>query len=95
MRMSFALALVLLATFLSASAAEPFKGKIVKLDAAIGKVTLTHGAIPKLDMPGGMTMGYRVADPAMLKGLAVSDRVTFDARDDGGSYTITGIEKSK
>ena len=42
-----------------------------------------------------MTMGYRVADAAMLKGLAVGDRVTFDARDDGGSYTIAGIEKSK
>ena len=25
-----------------------------------------------------------VADAAMLKGLAVGDRVTFDARDDGG-----------
>ena len=31
-----------------------------------------------------MTMGHRVADAAMLKGLAVGDRVTFDARDDGG-----------
>ena len=93
--MSFALPPVLFATVLSASAAEPFKGKIVKLDAAIGKVTLAHGAIQKLAMPAGMTMGYRVADAAMLKGLAVGDRVTFDAQDDGGSYTITGIEKSR
>lgn len=67
MRMTVALPLVVLATALSATAAEPFKGKIVKLDAAIGKVTLTHGAIPKLDMPAGMTMGYRIANPVMLK----------------------------
>lgn len=88
-----AIAIVMLAA--SSWAAEPYKGKIVKLEAAIGKVVLTHGAIAKLDMPAGMTMGYRVEDKAMLAGLKAGDRVSFDVRDDGGSYTITKMEKAR
>ncbi len=78
-----------------ALAAQPYKGDVKKVDTGAGKVTLTHGAIKKLDMEGGMTMTYRVADPAMLKGIAAGDKVTFDADKVDETYTVTKIEKAK
>ena len=78
----------------SAGAAQPYRAEVTKVDAGTGKVTLKHGAIPKLDMDA-MTMGYRVADPSMLKGLKAGDRVTFDAKGTDGDYTVTKIEKLK
>jgi len=42
-------------------------GQVRKIDEGTGKITLKHGPIKKLDMNEGMTMVFRVQDPAMLK----------------------------
>jgi Cu/Ag efflux protein CusF len=54
-------------------------GQVTKIDESAGKITLKHGPIKKLDMDEGMTMVFRVQDPAMLNQVKVGDKVKFDA----------------
>src|SRR5262245_30041984 len=70
-------------------------GQVTKIDESAGKITLKHGPIKKLDMDEGMTMVFRVQDPAMLKQVKVGDKVKFDAERLKGQITVTKIEKSK
>jgi Cu(I)/Ag(I) efflux system protein CusF len=71
-------------------------GQVTKIDESVGKITLKHGPIKKLDMEDdGMTMVFRVQDPAMLKQVKVGDKVKFDADRVNGQITVTKIEKSK
>jgi Cu(I)/Ag(I) efflux system periplasmic protein CusF len=70
-------------------------GQVTKIDESAGKITLKHGPIKKLDMDEGMTMVFRVQDPAMLKQVKVGDKVRFDAERVKGQITVTKIEKSK
>ena len=62
--------LVLSLTLSSAAAVargDMVKGEVRKIDEPAGKITLKHGPIKSLDMDEGMTMVFRVQDPAMLK----------------------------
>lgn len=95
MNKTLAIVLALLTCSAAALAAEPYKGEVKKVDAAAGKVTLTHGAIKKFDMEDGMTMVYRVKDPSMLASLKAGDRITFDTDKINGKFTITKMEKAK
>jgi Cu/Ag efflux protein CusF len=70
-------------------------GQVTKIDESAGKITLKHGPIKKLEMEDGMTMVFRVQDPAMLKQVKVGDKVKFDADRINGQFTITKIEKNK
>ena len=70
-------------------------GQVTKIDEAAGKITLKHGPIKKLDMNEGMTMVFRVQDPAMLKQVKVGDKVKFDADRVNGQITLTKIEKTR
>jgi Cu(I)/Ag(I) efflux system periplasmic protein CusF len=70
-------------------------GQVTKIDESAGKITLKHGPIKKLDMEDGMTMVFKVQDPAMLKQVRVGDKVKFDADRVNGQITVTKIEKSK
>jgi Cu(I)/Ag(I) efflux system protein CusF len=70
-------------------------GQVTKIDESAGKITLKHGPLKKLDMEGGMTMVFKVQDPAMLKQVKVGDKVKFDADRVNGQITVTKIEKSK
>jgi Cu(I)/Ag(I) efflux system protein CusF len=70
-------------------------GQVTKIDESAGKITLKHGPIKKLDMNEGMTMVFRVQDPAMLKQVKVGDKVRFDADRVNGQFTVTKIEKAK
>lgn len=74
--------------------AVPVDGQVVKVDEAAGKLTLKHGPIKNLDMDG-MTMAFRVKDPAMLKTVRVGDQVKFEAERLDGTITVTKIEKKK
>ena len=65
-------------------------GQVTKIDESAGKITLKHGPIKKLDMEDGMTMVFRVQDPAK-----VGDKVRFDADRVNGQITVTKIEKAK
>lgn len=77
-----------------ASGAHETEGLVRKVDAAAGKVTLRHGAVPGMGM-GAMTMIYRVKDKAMLDGLKAGDKVRFSAEKIDGSYTVTRLEKAQ
>jgi Cu/Ag efflux protein CusF len=68
--------------------------RVEDIDTASGKVTLDHGPIPNLNMDG-MTMAWKVADPAMLKSLKKGEKVQFSADRVNGSLTVTRIQKAK
>lgn len=70
------------------------EGEIKKIDTAAGKITLKHGPIQKLEMPG-MTMVFQMKDKALLNGLAVGDMVLFDVEKTGGAMTVTSIKKAE
>ena len=76
-----------------ASAAKT-DGEVRRIDKDQGKVTLRHGAIANLDMPG-MTMVFKVADAKMLDGLKEGDKVKFAADKVNGAITVTSIEAAK
>ena len=61
---------------------------------AQGKLTLRHGPIANLEMPG-MTMVFKVADPAMLDGLKEGDKVRFAADRVDGAITVTALQPAK
>ena len=69
-------------------------GEVRKIDKEQGKVTLKHGPIASLDMPG-MTMVFKVADPKMLDTLKQGDKVKFAADKVDGVFTVTAIDVSK
>lgn len=71
-------------------------GEVKKIDESAGKITLKHGPIKNLDMEeDGMTMVFRVKDPAMLKQVKVGDKVQFEAERATAGITITKIQKAK
>ena len=69
-------------------------GQVTKVDTAQNKVTLKHGPIKNLDMDG-MTMVFSVAEPAMLKGIKIGDKVKFEADRVNGRLTVTKMRKAK
>ena len=69
-------------------------GEVRKVDKDAGKLTLKHGEIKNLDMPG-MTMVFQVKEPALLDKVKVGDKVKFRAEKSGSSYVVTVIEPAK
>ena len=69
-------------------------GEVRKVDNAAGKITIKHGAMPKLDMPP-MTMAYSIKDKAMLDQLKTGDKIRFEAEAAGKEFTVTRLEKVK
>ena len=67
------------------------KGEVRKVDKAAGKITLKHGPITNLDMPG-MTMIFRVSDPALLDKVKAGDKVRFTAEKVDGALTVVRME---
>ncbi len=63
-------------------------GEIKKIDQAAGKVTIKHGDIKHLDMPG-MTMVFAVKDKALLSKLQPGDKVKFMVVNEGGKMILT------
>lgn len=78
----------------SAAAAPSSDGEVRKVDKEQGKVTLKHGPIANLDMPG-MTMVFKVADPKMLDTVKEGDKVKFSADRVNGAITVTAIQVAK
>ncbi|MDP2226381.1 MAG: copper-binding protein, partial [Moraxellaceae bacterium] len=68
-------------------------GEIRKVDMKQGKLTIKHGEIKNLGMPG-MTMVFRLRDPAMLTDLKAGDAVRFIVVKEGGAMVITEIKKA-
>src|SRR5688500_12919532 len=81
---------------LAASAqTPPIDGQVTKIDLTHNKIALRHGPIKKFEMDEGMTMVFRVKDPAMLKQVKVGDKVKFDAEHTNGQYIVTRMQKVK
>lgn len=78
----------------SAAVAPASDGEVRKVDKEQGKLTLKHGPIANLDMPG-MTMVFKVADPKMLDKLKPGDKVKFAASNLDGVVTVTAIEPAQ
>lgn len=69
-------------------------GVVRKIDAANGKITIKHGPIANLDMPG-MTMVFRVVSPTLLNTVKEGDTVKFHAERLNGSFTVMAIKTVK
>lgn len=75
----------------SSAAAGMTEGEVRKIDRDNQKITLRHGALKNLDMPG-MTMVFGVRDAAMLSRVQVGSKVHFMAEKVEGSLVVTAIE---
>lgn len=67
------------------------EGEIRKVDMDTKKITIKHGEIKNLDMPG-MTMVFQVKDPALLEKAKVGEKVRFKAEKTGGAMVVTDIQ---
>lgn len=69
-------------------------GEVKKVDQDAGKVTIKHGEIKHLDMPG-MTMVFTAKDKAMLASVKAGDKVKFMVVNEGGKMIVTDIQPAK
>ncbi len=67
------------------------EGVVISVDRAAKSVTINHGPLQNLGMPP-MTMGFQVADAAMLEQIKTGDRVKFHVDAVGGAFTVMRIE---
>ena len=67
------------------------RGEVKKIDKEAQKITLKHGEIKNMDMPG-MTMVFKVLDPSLLEKLKVGDKVNFKVEKRAGAMVVTAIE---
>jgi len=65
-------------------------GKVNSVDAAAGKVNITHDPMTSLKWPK-MTMNFTVQDPALLKDIKPGMTVDFEIQKMGNQYRITSI----
>lgn len=72
---------------------EMSEAEVRKIDKDAKKITLKHGPIKNLDMPG-MTMVFQVRDAALFDKLAVGDKIMFTAEQLQGAFVMTGAEKA-
>ena len=73
------------------AASDMIDGEIRKVDVESGKLTLRHGRIKHLDMPG-ITMVFIAKDKVLLETLKAGDKVQFNAINDGGKFTVTDVQ---
>lgn len=69
-------------------------GEIKKLDVTNGKVTIKHGDILHMDMPG-MTMVFTVKDKSLLSQVKPGDKVKFMVVNEGGMLVVTDIQPAQ
>ena len=66
-------------------------GEIKKVDKDTGKLTVQHGPLTNLNMPG-MTMSFKVQDPAMLDQVKAGDKIRLRVERINGAFTVTKLE---
>ena len=69
-------------------------GEVKKIDKDAGKITLKHGEIKHMDMPG-MTMVFVVKDKALLDKVSVGAKIRFMATNENGQMMVTDIQPAK
>ena len=70
------------------------EGVIRKVDKDTKKLTIKHGDIKNLDMPG-MTMVFAVKDAAMLDAVKAGDKIRFRAELESGALWVTKLQVVK
>ena len=78
----------------SSTTADMSDGEVRKVDKENKKITLKHGVIKNLDMPG-MTMVFGVKDAAMLDKVKAGEKVKFKAEQTGTAIVVTDIQPAK
>lgn len=79
---------------LAHAAADMTDGEVRKIDKEQKTITLKHGEIKSIDMPG-MTMVFKLKDPAMLDTLKPGDKVKFAVEKVGSALVVTEINVAK
>lgn len=74
--------------------AQMVDGVVKKVDKSAGKLTLTHGPLQNLGMPG-MTMAFRVKEANWLDQLKEGDKIRFMADKVNGVVTVVHLEPAK
>ncbi|HPT50435.1 MAG TPA: copper-binding protein [Accumulibacter sp.] len=69
-------------------------GDVRKVDRDAGKLTIKHGDIKNLGMPG-MTMAFAVKDKKLLDKVKTGDKIRFVVVDEGGKWVITDIQPAR
>lgn len=67
---------------------------VKKVDKSAGLVTLSHGPLENLGMPG-MTMAFKMKDPAWAGKLKAGDKIRFMAELVGDTFTMVRYEPAK
>lgn len=70
------------------------EGEVKAVDKSSGKVTLTHGPLVNLGMPG-MTMAFPVHRAAWLEQMKIGDHIRFVAEYVDGVITLVHFESMK
>ncbi len=76
---------------MAAPAVDMADGEIRKVSKDTKKITIKHGEIKNLDMPG-MTMVFQVKDEALLDKVKAGDKVKFVAEKVDGAIVVTDIQ---
>jgi Cu(I)/Ag(I) efflux system periplasmic protein CusF len=75
-------------------AGDMTEAEVRKVDLDSKKITLKHGDIKNLDMPG-MTMVFQVKDPTVLDKVKAGDKVLFKAEKSNGALVVTELQPAK
>ena len=69
-------------------------GEVRKIDKEVGKITIKHGEIKHMDMPG-MTMVFTAKDKSLLSNVKPGDKVKFMVVNEGGKMVVTDIQPAQ
>ena len=73
---------------------ETTDGLVRKIDRVNNKITIKHGEIKNLEMPG-MTMVFQVKHPGLLDKVQIGDKIKFKAEKSGSAFLVTDIQPEK
>ena len=73
---------------------EMAQGEIQKIDKDTGRLTIKHGEIKNLGMPG-MTMVFATKDKSMADKVKTGDNIRFRAVNENGKFIVIEIAHDK
>ena len=73
------------------SASHMAEGEIKKINRDSKKMTIKHGDIKSLDMPG-MTMVFQIRDTSFLETFKAGDKVKFVIEKLDGAFVVTSMQ---
>ena len=76
------------------TAQDSTEGVIRRVDTGQSKVTIKHGPIKHMDMPG-MTMVFTAKDKALLANVKPGDKVEFMVINEGGKMIVTDLKGAR